>query len=736
MKTETYIITGMHCAACSASVQRVVSRLKGIEECDVNLMTEKMTVTYDESVVGASDFERVVTKAGFGLRENVAVEEEIKQTKSSIPYGLIAAGVLSLVLLYVSMGQMFFKNLPVPAFCNINLSPFGYGLTQLILCLPVAVIGYKFFTVGFTSLIRLHPNMDSLVAVGSTASFIYSLVMLFSVKNDPHAVHNLYFESVAVVITLIKLGKFFEARSKSKTADAIKKLMALTPEISHLLTGETVNDIPTAVVRTDDVLLVKPGEKFPVDGIIIKGQGSVDESMLTGESMPVSKDCGDNVIGGSLNLNDALYTKATRVGKNTVLSGIIAFVENAQSKKAPVSKLADKVAGVFVPVVMGIAVIVSVAWLVAERDVSFAVRIFTAVLVIACPCALGLATPTAVMVGTGLGATNGILIKSGEALEITHNVKVAVFDKTGTVTKGKPAVTDITADDKDLALLYAAVCEYTSVHPIAEAIRSYTTERGIEVPLPESAENVIGMGAVCQYDGMNIVIGKKALLESRGFDTSLYDPEAERLASEGKTVMYIGADKKVYGVIAVADELKENSVSAFKSLKARGIKTVLLSGDNRVCAEHIGSLLGADRVYSEVLPEEKAEIIAALKSEYGTVMMIGDGINDAPALAAADIGCAVGSGSDIAVDSADIVLMKDDPTDVVRAIKLSAYTMRTIKENLFWAFCYNVICIPIAAGLLHVFGGPLLNPMIAGLAMSCSSVCVVTNALRLRGKKL
>ena len=736
MKTQTYIITGMHCAACSGAVQRVTSRLNGVIECEVNLMTEKMTVTYDAEQVGFADFERVITKAGFGIRENVPIEEKVSDDKEKPPYGLIAAGVLSLVLLYVSMGQMFFSNLPVPEFCHIENSPLGFAITQIVLCVPVMIIGYKFFTVGFSSLFRGNPNMDTLVAVGATASFIYSVVQTFNVVKDAHAVHNLYFESVAVVITLIKLGKYFEARSKKKTAGAIKKLMALTPDISHLLTGDIVTDIPTAVVKKEDILLVKPGEKFPVDGIVVKGSGTVDESMLTGESMPVTKNTGDTVTGGSLNQNGALYIRATRVGKDTVLAGIIAFVENAQSKKAPVSKLADKVAGVFVPTVMVIAVLSAAAWLIAGKDFSFAVKIFTAVLVIACPCALGLATPTAVMVGTGLGASNGILIKSGEALETTHGIKVAVFDKTGTVTEGKPTVTDIVASDTEKTLLYAAVCESASQHPIANAIVNYACENGITVHVAEEVQNLSGKGVKCRYEGTEICVGNKVLLKEQGISSEEYETEASRLLSEGKTVMFVCADNTVIGVIAVSDKLKPTSRQAFERLSAMGVKTVLLSGDNRVCAEYVGKQLGADEVYAEVLPEEKTGVITALKSRFGSVMMVGDGINDAPALAAADIGCAVASGSDIAIDSADIVLMKNDPLDISRAVRLSKLTMRTIKQNLFWAFCYNVICIPVAAGVISIFGGPLLNPMLAGLAMSFSSVCVVTNALRLRGKKL
>ena len=736
MKTETYIITGMHCAACSGAVQRVTSRLNGVSECEVNLMTEKMTVSFDPELVGFGDFERVITKAGFGIRENVPIEEKVSDDKEKPPYGLIVAGVFSLVLLYVSMGQMFFSNLPVPEFCHIENSPLGFAITQIILCVPVMIIGYKFFTVGFSSLFRGNPNMDTLVAVGATASFVYSVVQTFNVVKDAHAVHNLYFESVAVVITLIKLGKYFEARSKKKTAGAIKKLMALTPDISHLLTGDIVTDIPTAVVKKEDILLVKPGEKFPVDGIVVKGSGTVDESMLTGESMPVTKNTGDTVTGGSLNQNDALYIRATRVGKDTVLAGIISFVENAQSKKAPVSKLADKVSGIFVPTVMAIAVLSAAVWLIAGEEFSFAVKIFTAVLVIACPCALGLATPTAIMVGTGLGASNGILIKSGEALEITHGIKVAVFDKTGTVTEGKPTVTDIVASDTEKNLLYAAVCESASQHPIATAIVNYACENGITVPMAEEVQNLSGKGVKCRYEGIEICVGNKVLLKEQGISSEEYKTEASRLLSEGKTVMFVCADNTVIGVIAVSDKLKTTSREAFERLSAMGVKTVLLSGDNRVCAEYVGKQLSADEVYAEVLPEEKADVIEKLKAKYGAVMMVGDGINDAPALAAADIGCAVASGSDIAIDSADIVLMKNDPADVARAVRLSKLTMRTIKQNLFWAFCYNVICIPVAAGVIHIFGGPLLNPMLAGLAMSFSSVCVVTNALRLRGKKL
>ncbi len=736
MKSEIYIITGMHCAACSSGVQRVVSRLDGVENCEVNLMTEKMSVVYDESKVSFSDFERVITKAGFGIREDVPVAGELKQEKIQKPYALIIAGLLSALLLYVSMGQMFFENLPLPDFCNMTKSPVGFAVTQTVLAVPVMLIGYKFFTVGFSSLFRGNPNMDTLVAVGATASFIYSLVQTFTLNENPHGVHNLYFESVAVVITLVKLGKYFEARSKKKTAGAIKKLMALTPDISHLCTGDLVNDIPTAAVKKEDILLVKAGEKFPVDGVIVSGSTTADESMLTGESMPVAKSAGDTVTGGSLNQNGAVYIRAARVGNETVLAGIIAFVENAQSKKAPISKVADKVAAVFVPTVMAIALVAAVVWYIAERNFSFAVEIFTAVLVIACPCALGLATPTAIMVGTGKGAQNGILIKSGEALEITHGIKVCVFDKTGTVTVGKPTVTDIVGKNSEELMLSAAICEQASSHPVATAISAYAKEKDMSVPTPEISNNIAGYGVSCVYCGKEILVGKEELLVKNGIDTSVYSKQALLLAAQGKTVMFVSKEKQCLGVISVSDSLRATSRSAFEKLRSMGIKTVLLSGDNKASAGHIGEALGADEVYAQVLPEGKADVIASLKQKYGTVCMVGDGINDAPALAQADIGCAVGNGSDVAIESADIVLMKNDISDVPRAIKLSRLTMRTIKQNLFWAFCYNIICIPIAAGVLYTFGGPLLNPMLAGLAMSCSSVCVVTNALRLRGKSL
>ena len=740
MKQEEYIISGMSCAACSASVQRVVSRLEGVESCDVNLITGKMTVSYDEQKTGQADFTRVVEKAGFGIRPDTPEEAEkpkAAEKKKGGFGGTVVSAVLSALLLYISMGQMLTDKLPVPPFMNISGDPYGFALTQLLLCIPVMFIGRRFFTHGIPLLLRGNPNMDSLVAVGAGASFIYSVVMTYMIPYNMHAVHNLYYESVAVVITLVALGKQLEEHSKRRTASAVEKLMRLSPDTARVLRDGKEITVPTKDVAVGETVIVKPGESIPLDGKIIKGESSADESMLTGESLPIEKTEGSLVTGGSINISGAIYVTVTKIGKDTALAKIIKFVEDAQNKKAPFSKMADKVAGVFVPVVITIAVIAAAAWLIAGKDISFALRVFTSVLVIACPCALGLATPTAVMVGTGLGAENGILIRNGEILEITHTVKAAVFDKTGTVTVGKAAVTDIYADDKARLLKTAAAAEADSAHPLAQAVTAYAAENGINVAgRAEKSEYISGKGLRCIINGENILLGNASLLAEGGADISKYRETGEKLAGEGKSLIYAAVNGECIGLIAIADQVRETSNDAFARLKKLGIKTVILSGDNKACAEYIGAAVGADEVYSEVLPEEKAKIISEIKQKYGVVMMVGDGINDAPALTEADIGCAVGGGSDIAIEAADIVLMKNDPLDVPRAIRLSRLTITNIKENLFWAFCYNAICIPIAAGLLYVFGGTLLSPMLAGLAMSLSSVFVVGNALRLRGKKL
>ena len=736
MKTEQYIISGMSCAACSASVERVMKRLDGVESCEVNLITGKMTVTYSESKTGEADFIRVVEKAGFGITPDIPEKEEKPKVQKDSFLPIIISGIFSSILLYISMGQMIFSSIPLPSFLDINEEPYNFAITQILLCLPPLYFGRKFFIKGIPLLFKGHPNMDSLVSVGAGASFIYSLVMTYTISFNPHAVHNLYFESVAVVITLILFGKFLEKRSKKKTADAIEKLMALSPDTAIILKNGKEKTVKLKEIKKGDILVVKAGEKVALDGIVINGSSSCDESMLTGESLPIEKQKGDFVTGGSLNLSGSLQVEVTAIGEDTTLSKIIKFVEEAQSKKAPISKVADKVSGIFVPTVLIIATVSAVIWLISGADLPFALKIFTSVLVVACPCALGLATPTAIMVGTGLGAKNGILIRNGEVLETTHKINVAVFDKTGTVTKGSPVVLDIVSGEKEEILKIAASAESGSSHPLSKAITEKAEQLKIKLLPIENFENISGKGIKCLIEKQEVLVGKEAFLNQNGVDVSLLSKEAEKKSAEGKSLVFVSKNNKALGFIAIADEVKETSKEAFKRFKDLGIKTVIISGDNKLCAEYIGKKVEADEVYSEVLPEEKAEIINKIKTSGATVLMVGDGINDAPALTSADIGCAIGSGSDIAIESADIVLMKNDILDAAKAVNLSRLTLRNIKQNLFWAFCYNTICIPIAAGVLYAFGGPLMSPMFAGLAMSLSSVFVVTNALRLRGKKI
>ena len=748
MREEKYDISGMHCAACSASVERVTRKLPGVERSDVNLTTGIMTICYDEAQVDQEQIVAKVRKAGFGAalhaekkQEAVqdakdAEETDLKRKKTE----LITAGVFSIVLLYVSMGQMLpfgLPSLPLPELFSMHTHPVNFAILQLLLTIPVLYCGRNFFIGGFQSLFHGSPNMDSLVAIGSGCSFIYSVVMTFLISDDHSHVHNLYYESAAIVLTLVSLGKFLESRNMHKTKGAITALMRLSPDTAIL--AKTGREVPTKSLKAGDLVLVKPGQRVPVDGIVTEGESSVNEAMLTGESLPVEKQAGSEVIGGSVNQNGVLYVEVTRTGEDTTLARIIRFVEDAQGRKAPISKTADKVAGIFVPTVIGIALLAAVCWAVAGQPLSFVLKVFTSVLVIACPCALGLATPTAVMVGTGLGAKHGILIRSGEILEITHSIDTVVLDKTGTVTQGKPAVSSvIPCHCGEAALLTAAAAiESVSAHPLAEAITAYAAEKGLKAPAkPESFENLSGKGLKAVMSGVTVLAGNQRLLTEHGVDISPLRSEAEQLAAQGQTPMYFARNGQLLGLISVADPVKESSITAVQAMKSQGIRTVLLTGDNQAAASHIGQLVGVDEVIAEVLPEEKAGVIQKLQQQGHKVMMVGDGINDAPALTQAEVGCAIGSGSDIAIESADIVLMRDDLQDVPRALRLSALTLRDIKQNLFWAFCYNTIGIPIAAGLLHLFGGPLLSPMFAGAAMSLSSVCVVGNALRLGRAKL
>lgn len=762
MVEEIYIIEGMSCAACSAAVERVTRKLDGVELSDVNLTTNRMNIRYDETKVTPDIIMAKVEKAGFGIKpyvkpvakvtseersryddKDVSVYDNEEKNLKIHRMNLIYAAVFTVILLYISMGQMLIENLPVPAIMNMHKYPGNYAMTQLILTIPVMWFGRKFFIVGFKALFHLNPNMDSLVAIGSAASFIYSLVMTYLIPVDAHYVHNLYYESAAVVITLVMFGKYLEGISKVKTKGAIKKLMELSPDVAVLEDG---TEVPTESLKIDDIVLVRPGAKVPLDGVVVRGNSGVDEAMITGESIPVEKNEGSSVIGGSINVNGVLYVKVTKVGEDTTLSKIIRFVEDAQGKKAPISKLADKVAGVFVPAVIAIAVVAAIVWIIAGKDMAFVLRIFTSVLVIACPCSLGLATPTAIMVGTGLGASNGILIRNGEVLEIAHKVDTVVLDKTGTVTEGKPSVREIITEnmDKDELLRLAGIVEKVSDHPLAKAV----TEAAADV-MAENMEkqyeiadfmNYSGMGIVADIIGnkkINVKVGNRRLLSNNNIVIPrLFDDEAIRLENEGQTPLFVALDDKVEGIVSVADAIKPTSRAAVEMLKKEGIHVVMLTGDNKGAANAIGRQAGCDEIIAEVLPEDKAGVVAKLQESGRKVMMVGDGINDAPALTQADVGCAIGNGSDIAIEAGDIVLMKSDLADVPAAIRLSRLTITNIKENLFWAFLYNSIGLPIAAGVLYPISGLLLNPMIGGLAMSLSSVCVVSNALRLKTKKL
>ncbi|PST33972.1 heavy metal translocating P-type ATPase [Enterocloster lavalensis] len=756
MTTQQYHIDGMTCAACSSAVERVTRKLAGVERSDVNLTTGRMTITYDEGRVNPELIQDRVSKAGFsaslveevGEQESRARDEEEWRRQGEeldeVKRRVITAVLFALPLLYISMGHMVPFPLPLPSLIDMYESPLGFALAQLILTVPILICGRKFYIVGLRTLFKGHPNMDSLVAIGTGSAFIYSLVMTARIPQNPMNAYHLYYESAAVVVTLVMLGKYMESRSKGKTSEAIRKLMELAPDTAVLYEDGMEREVETSSVTLGQHILIKPGSRIPLDGILVQGSSSVDESMLTGESVPVEKQVGDRVIGGSMNYNGAMEVEVTHVGSDTMLSKIIHLIEDAQGRKAPISKLADQVAGYFVPAVMAIALMSALAWWIfGGRDLAFVLTIFVAVLVIACPCALGLATPTAIMVGTGVGAGHGILIKSGEALEICHKVDAVILDKTGTITEGKPRVTDVVAVGKcpegreEELLKMAGACEQMSEHPLGQAIVNFAREKQMELPMPSSFESITGAGILTQWEGRRVAVGNIRLLEQLHVTASDETREqAARFANEGKTPMYVVEDGRLAGIICVADTIKETSLEAVKQIRGLGIAVYMVTGDNWKTAEYIGRQAHVDQVVAEVLPGDKADVVSRLQREGKTVMMVGDGINDAPALVQADVGCAVGSGSDIALESGDIVLMKSDLMDVYRAIRLSKATIRNIRQNLFWAFFYNVLGIPVAAGALYLLGGPLLSPMIGGLAMSLSSVCVVGNALRLKTLKL
>lgn len=745
-KEVTLPIQGMTCAACASRIERILGKMAGIERVTVNLATERATLTYSPSLVRLSEIKQAIVKAGYTpleIENNKAVDEDkVRKDKEirTLWTKFIVSAVFAVPLLYIAMGSMiWWLSLPIPKWLNPMRYPFQFALVQIGLVIPILIAGSKFYSVGFKALLHRSPTMDSLIAIGTSAAVIYSLYSTYKIwMGDFMAMDGLYFESAGVIITLILLGKSLEAVSKGKTSEAIKKLMGLAPKTATVIQDGKEMEIPIDEVEVGDILLVKPGEKIPVDGEVIEGLTSVDESMLTGESIPVEKQPGDKVIGASLNKNGVIKFKATQVGSDTALARIIKLVEDAQGSKAPIAKMADIVSGYFVPIVMAIALLAGLAWFLSGESVVFSLTIFISVLVIACPCALGLATPTAIMVGTGKGAEYGILIKGGEALEITHKINAIIFDKTGTLTVGKPEITDIIpteAMERTRLLQLAASAEKGSEHPLGEAIVRGAEKEGIGLLPVERFKAIPGHGIEVVIEGLSVLLGNRKLMIDRGIILSPLESESDRLASEGKTPMYVSVDGALAGIIAVADVVKESSARAIKRLHDMGIMVAMITGDNRRTAEAIARQVGIDRVLAEVLPQDKAAEVKKLQQEGHKVAMVGDGINDAPALAQADIGIAIGSGTDVAMESADIVLMRNDLMDVPTAIQLSKSTIRTIKQNLFWAFGYNVAGIPIAAGLLHVFGGPLLNPMIAAAAMSLSSVSVLTNALRLKGFK-
>jgi len=796
MQTETLRVGGMTCAACSARVERAIRKLEGIESATVNLATEKATVVFDSRSLRFSSIKEAVERAGYTVpdapKSGAVDEDKLRKEKEikTLWIKFIVASSLGLPLLYIAMAPMIpWVKLPFPSMLAPMRFPLAYALTQLALVIPIIIAGYKFYTVGFKNLFHASPNMDSLIAVGTSAAVGYSLYnIILVIRGDHMAVDALYFETAGVIIALILLGKTLEAVSKGRTSEAIKKLMGLAPKTALVIINGEEKELPIEDVQVGDIIVVKPGGKIPVDGKVTDGHSSVDESMLTGESMPVDKKAGDPVYGATINANGVIRFKAEKVGDETALAQIIKLVEDAQGSKAPIAKIADVVCGYFVPIVCIIALTAGIAWFIAvstgiavlphgKTTVEFALTIFISVLVIACPCALGLATPTAIMVGTGKGAENGILIKGGEALETAHKIQTIVFDKTGTITEGKPEVTDVivgrgegregsrewgVGSGEDFLLQLVAAAEKNSEHPLAAAIVLEAEKRGLNLPAVTEFNALTGRGIEAMISPHSLLIGNKKLMEERGVSFTELESQSDRLAEEGKTPMYValngqnGTGFQPAGIVAVADVVKASSAKAIERLHKMGIEVAMITGDNKKTAAAIAKQVGIDRVLAEVLPQDKSAEVKKLQDvcddvhgekrqtlglslfsqatnrQRRFVAMVGDGINDAPALVQADVGIAIGSGTDVAMESADIVLMRSDLMDVPTAIQLSKRTIRTIKQNLFWAFGYNVLGIPIAAGLLYIFGGPLLNPMFAAAAMSLSSVSVLSNALRLK----
>ena len=786
MKKEKFDIQGMTCSSCQSHVEKAVSNLDGIIKVNVNLLSNNMIVEYDESSLDNTAIIEAVVNAGFGA--NVSEEKNKKESKtktskdsnkpkdvlSAMKKRLIISFCFLIPLMYVAMHQMLSHmfGLPIPNFIKSIFdgpeNALTFAFTQVVLLIPIVILNRNYFIVGFKRLLKKAPNMDSLIALGSTASIVYGIIAIGMIivglkNNDLELVtrysKDIYFESAGTILTLITFGKYLETKSKGKTSEAISKLINLAPKTTVVLreNGKEV-EIKTEDIVLDDIIIIKPGTAIPVDGIVIEGSSSIDQSSITGESIPVEKNVGDSVVSGTINKNGILKIKATKVGENTTLAQIIKLVEEASNSKAPISKIADKVSLVFVPTVILISIITAIIWLLAGQTAEFALTCAIAVLVISCPCALGLATPVAIMVGTGKGAENGILIKDAESLELLHKVDTIVLDKTGTITKGKPKVTDIITSQSLLGktsflnnlkvkiignenynlkvenelLRIAGSLEKASEHPLAEAVLEKVNENNIELDDISDFEAISGRGIKGKIKGKTYFGGNVAFIKENNIDTEIVEEIADKMYKEGKTLLYFAKEKELIGLIAVADTLKETSIEAIKFFKEKSLEVVMLTGDNKLAAEAIGKGLGIDKIISEVMPQDKEKEVVNIQNQGKKVAFVGDGINDSPALARADVGLAIGSGTDIAIESADIVLMKDDLRDVDTAIELSKETINNVKLSLFWAFIYNIIGIPVAAGLFYPIWGLKLNPMIGALAMSLSSVCVVTNALRLR----
>lgn len=738
---KEYKLSGMTCAACAMTVEMAVKDLETVEDVSVNLATERLSLL-PKAGFDSQQVLDAVAEAGYQAEEkgkdrpsDVSEEAEIKAQKlQKKKQELLILLITALPLLYISMGSMV--GLPLPSFLDHMAHPLVFVLSQLLLTLPAVWIGRGFYQRGFRNLIKRHPNMDSLIAVGTSAAFFYSLYSVSQVFLGHHPfVHQLYFESVAVIIALVLLGKYLESSAKGRTSQAIQSLLELVPSQATVIRyGEAVT-IDTEEIRVGDIIRIKPGERMPVDGLVTEGQTFVDESMMTGESVPIEKKVGDTITSATINQNGSIDYQATRVGSDTTLAQIVRLVEEAQGSKAPIAALADKISLYFVPIVLSLATLSALGWYFLDGEsLSFSLSIFIAVLVIACPCALGLATPTAIMVGTGKGAENGILIKSGQALEAAYQLDTIVLDKTGTITVGKPSLTDLLPlsdfNRSDLLQLIASA-EQHSEHPLAQAILEAAEEEGLDLLPVSHFEAMVGRGLSAQVEGRQLLVGNESLMKDKNIDSSVFQEQLLELSQEGKTAMFVAVDGQLAGILAVADEMKSSSLKAVQELQSMGLEVIMLTGDREETATAIAQKAGIQKVIAGVLPDGKAAAIKNLQEAGKKLAMVGDGINDAPALVQADVGIAIGSGADVAIESADVVLMHSDLQDVVKAIKLSQATIRNIKENLFWAFAYNTLGIPIAMGLLHLFGGPLLNPMLAGLAMSLSSVSVVVNALRL-----